>query len=113
MRYQIEPNDYSDYEAEYRREDHKPLPFLLKNVVNEGSSELDAGDVAEVVAGGPEADNESPVLLGEPVAHDGDKAGKEEGVEDADKDLHEVVVGEARHVKEAGEAKQGEEDGKA
>jgi hypothetical protein len=58
----------------------------------QSSSNLNSSNISEVIAGGPQSDNEASVLFGEPVSHYCDETWKQEGVEDTDEDLNEVVI---------------------
>jgi hypothetical protein len=58
----------------------------------QSSSNLNSSNISEIIAGGPQSDNEASVLFGEPVSHYCDETWKQEGVEDTDEDLNEVVI---------------------
>ena len=70
---------------------------------------MDTSDVAEVIAGSPESNNEASILLGEPVSHDSNKAGQQKGIKDPNKDLDEIVVGLACDREEPAEAEENKE----
>ena len=67
------------------------MPLTIKSFEQSGR-DLYTSDISEVIASCPESDNEASVLFGEPISHDRNEAWKQEGVEDTDEDLHEVVI---------------------
>jgi hypothetical protein len=69
----------------------------------QSSSNLNSSNISEVIAGGPQSDNEASVLFGEPVSHYCDETWKQEGVEDTDEDLNEEPIELVCYVEEASE----------
>ena len=72
---------------------------------------LYTSDIPEVIASGPESNNEASVFFGEPVSHDRNETRKQEGVEDTNEDLHEEPVELIRYFEEAGETQESEKEG--
>jgi len=78
VRNKVDPQHYPPEEYNDANGVQKPFPVFVD--FEKLGAYLDAKDVAEVVAGSPEASEEAAGLLWEPDTQDGDEARPEEGI---------------------------------
>lgn len=99
-----EEDKESEYQGETGSNHHEPLPLMIKNF-DQNCCKLDTENVSCVITGRPEANEESSVLLWEPVSHDCDAARKEKGVVDSKEDLGSVEPGFVIPIEESWNSK--------
>ena len=78
VRDEVEPQHYPPKEYNDANGVQEPLPVFID--FQKLCAYLDPKDVAEVIAGSPEACKESAGLLREPATQDGDEARPEQGI---------------------------------